>query len=102
MGSAACFPTIAPTTDNLLVPDMANCIQCGRKLPPFTFKKVCQWCKQHEAAQRGENTDDVKQHVMPAPWVHRESTITLTHVLFGANLAVFLGMQLPPSGPVMD
>ena len=79
---------------------MANCTQCGRKLPPFSFKKICQWCVQHEAAQRGD-LDDVKQHVMPAPWVRSESSITLTQVLFGANVAVFLAMAAA-SGTVMD
>src|SRR5580700_1285645 len=65
---------------------MANCIQCGRKLPGLTFgKKLCQWCVQHEAAQRGEEGEDAKQIVMPAPWVRRESGITVTNVLFGAN-----------------
>ena len=81
---------------------MANCVQCGRKLPPLTFgKKICQWCVQHEAAQRGEDNEDVKQHVMPAPWVRHEASITVTHVLFGANVAVFLAMALA-SGSVMD
>jgi rhomboid protease GluP len=79
---------------------MANCTQCGRKLPPFSFKKICQWCVQHEAAQRGD-IDDVKQHVMPAPWVRSESSITLTQVLFGANVAVFLAMAAA-SGAVVD
>ncbi|HTS34207.1 MAG TPA: rhomboid family intramembrane serine protease [Candidatus Solibacter sp.] len=65
-------------------------------------RKICQWCVQHEAAQRGEEREDVKQHVMPAPWVRRESSITLTHVLFGANLAVFLGMELASGAPVVD
>lgn len=74
---------------------MANCIRCGRQLPPFKFRKVCQWCVQHEAAQRGEDSDDARQRVIPAPWVQRgESTITLTHVLFGANVAVYLAMAL--------
>jgi len=82
---------------------MANCIQCGRKLPPLTIgKKICRWCVQHERAQRGEEDDDVRQPVMPTPWVRSQSTITLTHLLFGASLAVFLGMQLPPNGPVAD
>lgn len=72
---------------------MANCIQCGRKLPGLTFgRKICVWCKQHEAAQRGEADDDARQPVMAVPWVRRESTITLTHVLFGANIAVFIAM----------
>jgi len=74
---------------------MANCIQCGRKLPPLTFgKKICQWCVQHEAAQRGEIGDDVEQRVMRAPWVRREASISLTHVILGANVAVFIGMVL--------
>ena len=38
---------------------------------------------------------------MPAPWVRREASISLTHVLFGANVAVFLAMVLA-SGPSMD
>jgi rhomboid protease GluP len=69
---------------------MANCSQCGRKLPPLTFgRKICQWCVQHERAQRGE---EVEQRVMPAPWVRRESNISLTKLLFGANVAVFIAM----------
>src|SRR5580704_1671099 len=82
---------------------MANCIRCGRQLPGFTFgKKICQWCVQHEAAQRGELADDAPQTVMPTPWVRRsESTIGLTQVIFGINAAVFLGMALS-SSTVMD
>jgi len=82
---------------------MANCIQCGRKLPPLTFgKKVCQWCVQHEAAQRGDVDDDVQQRVMPTPWARRESAITLTHVIFGANLAVFIAMVLASGSADFD
>jgi rhomboid protease GluP len=74
---------------------MANCVQCGRKLPGLTFgKKICQWCEQYEAAKRGEAGDDAKQIVMPAPWVQRESSITVTHVLFGANVAVYIAMSI--------
>jgi len=80
---------------------MANCIRCGRKLPPLTFGKTCRWCKQHEAAQRDEGGEDAKQVVMPAPWVRREASISLTHVLFGANVAILLAMMLA-SGPSMD
>ena len=75
---------------------MANCIRCGRQLPPLTWKKICPWCVQHEAAQRGEEVDT--QRVMPAPWVRRESTITLTRVIFGANVAVFIAMVVASSG----
>jgi membrane associated rhomboid family serine protease/Flp pilus assembly protein TadD len=63
-------------------------------MPTLTFgKKICQWCVQHEAAQRGEE-DDAKQPVMAVPWVRRESSITVTHVLFGANVAVFVAMMV--------
>ena len=81
---------------------MANCIRCGRQLPALMFgKKVCQWCVQHEAAQRGEHDDDAIQPVMAAPWVRRESSITLTNVIFGANVMVFIAMVLA-SGPSLD
>jgi rhomboid protease GluP len=81
---------------------MANCIRCGRQLPGLIFgKKICQWCVQHEAAQRGEVADDAPQRVMPAPWVRRETSIGLTQVIFGINAAVFLGMALS-SSTVMD
>jgi membrane associated rhomboid family serine protease len=82
---------------------MANCIRCGRQLPGLTFgKKICQWCKQHEAYQRGEVADDAPQTVMPTPWVRRgESAIGLTQIIFGINAAVFLGMALS-SSTVMD
>src|SRR6266576_1028272 len=81
---------------------MANCIRCGRQLPPLTFKKMCQWCVQHEAAQRGEESGNVPQPVITRPWVRRsESSITLTQVIFVANIAVFLAMALA-SGTVVD
>lgn len=71
---------------------MANCIQCGRKLPPFTFgRKLCQWCVQHEAAQRGE--EDTVQRVETPPWLRRESSsMIVTQAIFGINVAVFLAM----------
>jgi rhomboid protease GluP len=73
---------------------MANCIRCGRQLSGFSFgKKLCPWCVRHEAYQRGELADDAPQPVMPTPWVRRgQSTITLTHILFGINLVMFLAM----------
>ena len=80
---------------------MANCIRCGRQLPPFSFKKICQWCVQHEAAQRGEDDSDARQPVIAAPWVRRsESTITLTHVIFGACIAVYLAMSIAAGSPM--
>jgi len=78
---------------------MANCIRCGRQLPGLSFgRKICQWCVQHEAAQRGEIADEAPQRVMPTPWVRRgESTIGVTQIIFGLNVAVFLGMALSDS-----
>jgi membrane associated rhomboid family serine protease/Flp pilus assembly protein TadD len=74
---------------------MANCIRCGRQLPPIIFgKKICQWCVQHEAAQRGELADDAPQPVMAAPWVRRESSVTLTQIILGANVMIFIAMVL--------
>ena len=79
---------------------MANCKRCGRQLPPFSFRKICQWCVQHEAAQRGEESENATQVVQPMPWVRREqSTISLTQILFGANIAVFIAMLLASGEP---
>ncbi|HEY3974890.1 MAG TPA: rhomboid family intramembrane serine protease [Candidatus Sulfotelmatobacter sp.] len=81
---------------------MANCIQCGRQLPALTFgKKICQWCVQHEAAQRGEAEEDAVQPVMAAPWVRRESSVNLTQIILGANVMVFIAMVIA-SGPSLD
>jgi rhomboid protease GluP len=81
---------------------MANCIRCGRRLAPLSFKKICQWCAHHEAVQRGEVPEDAPQPVMAAPWVRRgEAGITLTQVFFGASVAVFIAMVLA-SGPSLD
>jgi membrane associated rhomboid family serine protease/Flp pilus assembly protein TadD len=80
---------------------MANCAQCGRKLPPFSLRKICEWCVRHEAAQRGEEPEDAIQPVMPAPWVAgASSAMMVTQGFFGINLAVFAGMAL--SGIAMD
>jgi rhomboid protease GluP len=70
-------------------------------MPGLMFgKKICQWCVQHEAAQRGEVDDHAKQPVMTAPWVRRESSVTLTQVIFGANIAVFLAMVFASGNPI--
>jgi rhomboid protease GluP len=71
---------------------MSKCIQCGRNLPGLTLgKKLCQWCVQHEAAQRGEEGEDAKQIILPAPWVRQsQSSVSLTRILLGVNVAVFL------------
>jgi len=70
-------------------------------MPAFSLKKICQWCVQHEAAQRGEIDEDAIQPVMAAPWVQRESSISLTKIIFGANVMVFIAMVIA-SGPSLD
>ncbi len=79
---------------------MANCIQCGRQLPALTFgKKICQWCVQHEAAQRGE--DSPIQRVEPAPWMRQQSSsMAVTQAIFGINVAVFVAMTLAGVSPM--
>lgn len=79
---------------------MAQCIRCGRTLSGFTFgKKICVWCKQHEAAQRGEDTP--YQPVMATPWQRREAMpMLVTQVIFGINIAVFVGMLLSGASPM--
>jgi membrane associated rhomboid family serine protease/Flp pilus assembly protein TadD len=71
---------------------MANCAKCGRRLPPFSFKKICEWCVQHEQAKRGELDDDAPQPVMAVPWVRRESAIGLTQIILGINIVIFAAM----------
>ena len=74
---------------------MPKCAQCGRQLALFSFgKRTCQWCVQHEAAQRGEVAEDAIQQVMPAPWARGGMTRPVTQAIFGINVAVFLGMCL--------
>lgn len=74
---------------------MANCAQCGRKLPPFSFgRKKCQWCLEYEAAKRGEVTEDSVQRVMPTPWTGTGSGRTITQILVGINVAVFIAMAM--------
>ncbi|MGD0792577.1 MAG: rhomboid family intramembrane serine protease [Terriglobales bacterium] len=79
---------------------MANCVQCGRQLPALTFgRKLCQWCVQHEAAQRGE--DSPIQRVEPAPWTRQQSSsMAVTQVIFGINVAVFVAMALAGVSPM--
>lgn len=74
-------------------------------MPGLSFgKKICQWCVQHEAYQRGEVVDEARQPVMRAPWTSGSSSassIGLTQIIFGINVAVFLGMALAGS-TIMD
>ena len=79
---------------------MAKCIRCGRTLEGFTFgKQICGWCKQHEAAQRGEGSDF--QPVMTTPWHRREAMpMLVTQAILGINVAVFVGMMLSGDSPM--
>lgn len=75
---------------------MAKCVRCGRKLPLISFgalRNTCRWCRQHEAAERGDVVE--YQKVMPAPWQRARSGDPLvTYALFGINAAVFVAMSL--------
>ena len=80
---------------------MAQCVQCGRQLPAFSIRRKCQWCLQHEAAQRGEDVE--YQRVEAAPWLRQQSgSMLVTQGIFGANVAVFLGMLLAMGTSVLD
>jgi membrane associated rhomboid family serine protease/Tfp pilus assembly protein PilF len=70
-------------------------------MPAFSFKKICPWCVQHEAAQRGELDENARQPVITAPWVQRESSVSLTQIILGANVMVFIAMVIA-SGPSLD
>ena len=81
---------------------MAQCVKCGRQLPGLGFgKRICQWCKQYEAAQRGEDTE--YQRIETAPWSRpQSSSMIVTQVIFGANVAVFIGMVLAIGGTMLS
>src|ERR1019366_1629355 len=88
------------TTIVIICVEMAKCVQCGRQLPALSFgKKLCQWCVQHEAAQRGE--DSPIQRVEAAPWRRSQSSsMAVTQAIFGINVAVFIGMTLAGASPM--
>ena len=72
---------------------MANCIRCGRQLPPLTFgKKICQWCVQHEAAQRGELDETRSSPSSPRPGSVANPASHSLMSFFGANVMVFIAM----------
>jgi rhomboid protease GluP len=81
---------------------MAQCVQCGRQMPGLIFgKRICPWCKQHEAQQRGEDVQ--YQRVETAPWARQQSSSMLvTQVIFGANVAVFIAMTLSIGGTMLS
>ncbi len=55
---------------------------------------------QHEKYQRGELADDAPQPVMRTPWVRHEASVGVTQIIFGINVAVFLGMVLASGNPL--
>lgn len=81
---------------------MAQCVQCGRQMPGLTFgKKICPWCKQHEAQQRGEDVQ--YQRVETVPWQKQQaSSMGVTQAIFGANVAVFIAMTLAIGGAMLS
>src|ERR1039458_7350086 len=93
-GLSAVVQPPVQVTHLIICVEMARCVQCGRQLPSLSFgKKLCQWCVQHEAAQRGE--DSPIQRVEPAPWLRSQSSsMAVTQAIFGINVAVFVVMLL--------
>ncbi len=73
--------------------NMAKCIQCGRSMSGFG-KRTCQWCVEYEATKRGEIPEDAVQRIMTVPWKRGFGNRPVTLVIFGINIAVFLGMAL--------
>lgn len=82
---------------------MAKCSSCGRQIG-FSFgKKLCRWCVEYQATQRGDTKNSEVQRVMPTPWRQSESVSSSFNYLFiGINLLVFLAMigaGFPIMGP---
>src|SRR5689334_11925621 len=73
---------------------MAKCTSCGRDLGFRFGKKLCRWCVEYEAAQRGELADDQIQRVMPTPWKRGAAIAggSFNQLIIGVNLLVFLAM----------
>ncbi len=77
---------------------MARCSRCGRSISGFGFgRRLCPWCQQAESSARGEDVET--QRVEPVPW-RQASTDTrlVTQIIFGLNVAVFVGMLLAGAG----
>jgi membrane associated rhomboid family serine protease/Tfp pilus assembly protein PilF len=83
---------------------VANCSSCGRKIAGFSFgKRLCPWCVQHEAAQRGELPDDAPQPLMVPPWQRSGiSSISLSRALVGINILIYLAMGIVGGGLFSD
>ncbi len=73
---------------------MAKCSSCGRDIGFQFGKKLCRWCVEHEAAQRGEGGDDQIQRVMPTPWKGgaAAASASFNKLFIGVNLLVFMAM----------
>jgi membrane associated rhomboid family serine protease/Tfp pilus assembly protein PilF len=86
---------------------MANCTQCGRKLPGFTFGKprnLCQWCVEYNAQQSGDRpAHEQIQPIMAAPWKQsRSHSMIVTQVFLGICVAVFIAMALSTQGASLN
>jgi len=82
---------------------VANCSKCGRQIP-FSFgKRLCAWCVQHEAQQRGELPDDAPQPVMAPPWQRSAmSSMSLSRALVGINILIYIAMGIVGGGLFSD
>lgn len=80
---------------------MAKCERCGRQLPGMVFgRKICDWCKMHEAAERGEDTSKYQPVVTPS-WRQSEfMPMAVTQAIFGICVAVFIGVTLSGASPI--
>lgn len=68
-------------------------------MPPFSLKRICEWCVRHEAAQRGEEPEDAIQPVMPTPWARGSTSgMMVTQAFAGICVAVYVGMGLATGG----
>jgi rhomboid protease GluP len=83
---------------------MAKCSSCGRNIGFTLGKKLCRWCVEHEAAQRGDLGEDQIQRVMPTPWKSTGAIAggSFNQLFIGINVLVFLAMigtGIPFTGP---
>jgi len=72
---------------------MANCVGCGREMPAFSTGSASPWCPECRAAGHAPATPARRQSVWSGP-------LTVTHVLAGINLAVFLLMAVSGVSPL--
>ncbi|MDR3762727.1 MAG: rhomboid family intramembrane serine protease [Acidobacteriota bacterium] len=80
---------------------MAKCEQCGRQLSGIVFgRKVCDWCKMREAAERGEDTSRYRPAVATSWQRSDPMPMVVTQAICGICVAVFIGMTLSGASPI--